>query len=475
MKNPKMKRLPNVLLISLLIFTIKAQNQTPLENWLQEFLDYKLLDVKKEGAVQKSDLIWRADVLKKIEKVQVVADFTSPVTFMGVKKVAGKSEGQSGIEECTSEQECELGEKTTMTFKGKSYSECYKGKLPFRLDGRQTLSTNSYKCGVFLCNMKNESLPHTAGYGNFGLRYDSPFFEYIAQAFKWPGNMIYMKLWINSMNNPEKMGWDENGYYTGSQITFNARPEQLVANYDPDKSVWNSITFDNDADKKRWGLDLGDIYYGDNNNKVDLHKGKVCFYPNSPLALYFKDKAKFDALSKANNKDICGTEEPCKTGSKFMNNEARRVNFRFPGSKDMSMNARDHYYDTGKGNLNYGYAHDAELFATGGPCEGFEVAIGGRFFSRYSIYIRMNLKKENAQFLLIRQISPDKGPPIYSIFLYVWLSFIGLLLYGCVFNHVLRKRTPEVYKGGEKEGGNNFTSGDDGDLDDDGEIVGYVR
>lgn len=470
------KPITQLLLITIITLSaLKAQEQkTPLTNWLQEFLDYYKVD---KSATSKVNFIWKADVLKTVEKVRVVADFTSPITFMGVKTVKGNKQGESGIKECTKDQNCELGDPTTLNFRGKTFSNCYKAKLPIRLDGRQKLVDNSFKSDIILYHLKNESSPYTAGYGNFGLRYDSPFFDYISKAFVWPNDKIHLKLWINSMNNPANMAWSDEGYYTGSQITFNALPDDLVPNFDPKDYTWNKVEFDSDTKKTRWGLNLGTIYYGNDNKKLELSKGKVCFYPNSPLALYFKDKSKFDTLSKTMNKDVCGTEAQCPTGTKYQKNKANRVNFDFPGSGSgmdrMSLNPRDCYYDTGK-ELKYGYAYDSSLFATGGACEGFDVAIGGRFFSRYAIYIRMGLKKEKPEFLLVRQISPDKGPPIYSILLYVWLGFIGLLLYGCVFNHVLRKREAEVYTGGEQEDGNNFAKGTDDDLDDD-EDVGYVR
>ena len=95
-----------------------------------------------------------------------------------------------------------------------------------------------------------------------------------------------------------------------------------------------------------------------------------------------------------------------------------------------------------------GFAGMNSLFEVGGPCEGFDFALGARFASQFSFNFKIGVKTKEVSFALSQQGGPDDLPPIKSIWLYIWLGGIAIFLYSLIYGFILRIRRA---KSGESE------------------------
>ena len=381
--------------------------------------------------------------------LEVIPNFMSNINFVGLKEYNKKKYADLGVDECTADYGCEITNPKVYTavYNQSSYSTI-EGQVCFTFDQEQSIPSDMPKMAVNLMLEPNKTAPNKYGYGNLGLGPGSPYWNFLSDAYVWPEAKIYFKVWMNPYDNGFTNDWWDVSYYDNSQISINLMPSNSTVT--TSKAIF--VPVGSNMGKNgfaAWMLPTTTITAEpyQNSKKVAattiLTNKTACVLPDLPLAFYFKStdpENPYDKLSVMEYKAICnGNTTTCYPSGFYWMNKGLRINFTIGTQYKVWLDPKDTIWFNGTV-VKLGFENYDDLFAPGGPCEGASVALGARFFSKYSLTLRMDTDLKNQEFALQHQRILDELAPIRSGWMYFYIGALTIFLYTMNFLWIFRER-----------------------------------
>ena len=419
-------------------------NRTQLDNYYVRTVSWDMVrpSVNSTTPDDAQSLFTPISLTRDSGPVQLVVDFSQKTSFVGLQKLNGNNMSDIGIPSCGDNNGCKVlsTTPTVASYGGFNY-DTVEGEVRVTLDELQSLANNNdFAMKINLMLNKQADAPFQSSYGILGLSPNSDFLDYVSKAFLWENDTIVMKLWANGLLNGYKNDWWDPKYYDGSQLSFNleandSRVAKKLSEWMPMEPITET--------SKNWVIPSTTLkILRDKDGPLTIiDNQRACFYPNLPLTFYFKEPATgmgpYKTMLYAVNQHLCGQDTNCDTETPW---RLQGYNLSLElGGQTFNLQPINYMWNDRK-IIRPGFAGRNELFEAGGPCEGFDFAIGARFASQYSFNFKIGVKTKTIEFALSQQGGPDDLPPIKSIWIYIWLGGIGVVLYAMVYGFVFRVR-----------------------------------
>ena len=422
-------------------------NRTELESFYvrKVFWDMVRPSVNATNPNEAQSFITSIKLTKDSGPINMVLDFSQKSSYVGLKKLGRNNMSDIGIPSCGDKNGCTVLSETLVEadYGGFSYNSV-EGEVKIALDDLQSLATNNdYAMKINLMLNKQADAPYKSSYGVLGIAPNSDFLDYVSKAFLWENDTIIMKFWANGLLNGYTANWWDPKYYDGSQLLFNlpAKDSRVAKNL----SEWmpmEPIT----PTAKNWVIPSTTlkIMRDKETPLVIFENQRACFYPNLPLTFYFKEPdsspGPYTTLLHAVNQHLCGQNTNCDRETHWIH-RGYKLSLKLSG-KTFKLQPVNYMWKDATV-IRPGFAAMNSLFEVGGPCEGFNFAIGARFASQFSFNFKIGVKTKEVSFALSQQGGPDNLPPIRSIWLYIWLGGIAIFLYSSIYWLIFRASKEE--------------------------------